>query len=55
VGGETVSLILLLLTDSTLISLLGSVFHVNVMTHNESVTMSNWLSPRPFTTRIATL
>jgi hypothetical protein len=44
VGGETVSLILLLLTDTTLISLLGAVFLVNVMTHNDSVTMSNWLS-----------
>ena len=43
-GGETVSLILLLLTDTTLISLLGAVFLVNVMTHNDSIKMSNWLS-----------
>jgi len=44
VDGETVSLILLLQTDTTLISLLGAVFPVNVLINNDSVTISNWLS-----------
>ena len=43
-GGETVSLILLLLIDTTLMSLLGTVFLVHVITRNDSITMSNWLS-----------
>jgi hypothetical protein len=33
-----------LVTDTTLISLLGAVFLVSVKTHNDSITMSNWLS-----------
>lgn len=41
-GGETVSLVSLLVTDSTLMSLLGAVF-VNIMTC-DNVVMSTWLS-----------
>ena len=42
VDGETVSLVLFLLTDSTLIRLLGATF-VNIMTH-DNVAMLTWLS-----------
>jgi hypothetical protein len=44
VGGETVALILLLVNYTTLLSLLGAVFLISVMTCNDSVTMLNWLS-----------
>lgn len=42
VGGETISLVWLLVTDSTLMSFLGAVF-VNIMTC-DNVAMSTWLS-----------